>query len=92
MPANTTRDRGELLSRLTTAAHELADANDAAKAARELRDQLVVEAVDQYGLQQRAVAAAAEISSARVIAILGASQVQPAPAPEVIPADVAAVA
>lgn len=61
-----------MVERLRHAGLGVSDSREAYDAARELRDGLVVQAVDE-GMQQRAVAAAAGISQARVIAILAAS-------------------
>lgn len=77
-----------LIDRLRAAARDVADADDHASAAHERRDRLIVEAVDA-GNRQRDVAAAAGISHARLIAVLARSQPQPAPAPEVLPRDIA---
>jgi myo-inositol catabolism protein IolC len=63
----------DMKPRLVAAAAALADATEAATDARRLRDQLVVAAVD-HGMSLRAVAAAAGVTSARVCAILAASQ------------------
>lgn len=59
----------DMKARLEAAGTAVADATEVLRAARELRDQLVVAAVDQ-GMSLRAVAAAAGITSARVCAIL----------------------
>jgi len=55
--------------RLQTAAAEVASTRDAHRAALEVRDELVITAVDN-GMSQRKVAAAAGITVARVCAIL----------------------
>ena len=80
-----------LLERLTAAAHTVRDREAAAADARELRDRLVVEAIDA-GNSQNSVSAAAGISRARVNAVLANSQPEPAPAPEPVPRDVAPAA
>lgn len=58
--------------RLRAAGLAVRDAHEAYDAARELRDALIVQAIDE-GMQQRVVAAAAGVSKSRVIAILEAS-------------------
>lgn len=65
----------DMRPRLTAAAADVADAHDAYRASLELRDELVVRAVDE-GMSQRAVAAAAGIRVGRVSAILAGSQPQ----------------
>lgn len=59
----------DLLERVRQAAADLRDAEEATRARRELRDRLVVAAVDE-GVQQRAVARAAGISNGRVIQLI----------------------
>lgn len=63
----------DMKPRLEAASAAVSDAAEALTDARRLRDELVVTAVDQ-GMSLRAVAAAAGITSARVCAILAASQ------------------
>jgi hypothetical protein len=58
--------------RLQAAGQAVREADEAAKLARKLRDQLVREAVDDGHLSQRATAAAAGITVPRVSAILAA--------------------
>lgn len=55
--------------RLTAAAAETEDAYDKWKAAMELRNELIVAAVD-HGMSQRQVAAAARVAVSRVSGIL----------------------
>jgi predicted XRE-type DNA-binding protein len=55
--------------RLRAAAVEVADTREKHRAAMELRNQLVVAAVD-HGMSQRAVAAAAGVTVTRVSALL----------------------
>lgn len=59
--------------RLEAARAAVDDTKDAHRAAVELRNELVVAAIDQ-GMSQRAVAKSAGISVARVCAILAGSQ------------------
>lgn len=62
-----------LLARITKASEQLADRRDETKAAQELRDRLVVEAMDA-GISVRAVARACGFkANSRVMAILAAS-------------------
>jgi hypothetical protein len=75
-----------LLTRLTAAAKATRDREAAATDARELRDRLIVEAID-VGCSQQTVAGAAGVSRARVNAVLACSQPEPAPAAEPIPHD-----
>ena len=62
-----------MADRLRAAARAVVDSREAYDAARELRDALIVEAIDQ-GMQQKAVAALTGVSRSRVIAILGVSE------------------
>lgn len=59
--------------RLQAAAAAVTSTKDSHRAAVELRNELVVAAIDQ-GMSQRQVATAAKISVARVCAILAGSQ------------------
>ena len=59
-----------MTERLRAAGRAVTDSREAYDAARELRDALIVQAIDE-GMQQNAVARAAGVSRARVIAILG---------------------
>ncbi len=59
----------DMNARLTAAAAAVASARDQHQAELEVRDQLVVAAVDQ-GMSQRVVARAAGVSVSRVCAIL----------------------
>lgn len=61
-----------MVNRLQAAGRAVADTREGYEAARELRDALIVQAVDE-GMQQTAVARAAGVSRARVIAILAAT-------------------
>lgn len=61
-----------MVDRLRRAGLAVNDAREAYDAARELRDALVIQAIDE-GMQQQVVAAAAGISRSRVIAILSTS-------------------
>jgi hypothetical protein len=56
--------------RLAAAARAVADANAALQLARQQRDELVVSAIDEEGISQRAVARAAGLTVGRVCAIL----------------------
>lgn len=60
-----------MVTRMTAAAREVADAREAYDAALELRDALIVDAIDQ-GCPQTVVARAAGVSRSRVMAILEA--------------------
>ena len=55
--------------RLRAAARAVGDTREAYDAARELRDALIVQAIDE-GMQQNAVARAAGVSRSRVVAII----------------------
>lgn len=59
----------DMKPRLEAAGREVTSTRDAHRAALEVRDELVITAVD-HGMSQRAVAAAAGITVARVCAIL----------------------
>jgi hypothetical protein len=63
----------DMKPRLEAAAAAVTSTRDAHRAEVELRNQLVVAAIDQ-GMSQRVTAAAAGISVARVCAILAGSQ------------------
>ena len=63
----------DMSPRLVAAAGAVKDAREALADATEVRDQLVVQAIDQ-GMTQRAVATAAGVSVPRVCAILASSQ------------------
>jgi hypothetical protein len=68
-----TEVRTDLGPRLVEAAARTRDANGAARASQELRDQLVEQAIDE-GMSYGAVARLTGLSRPRVIAILAASQ------------------
>ena len=68
-----TEVRTDLGPRLVEAAARTRDANAAARASQELRDQLVEQAIDE-GMSYGAVARLTGLSRPRVIAILAASQ------------------
>ncbi len=68
-----TEVRTDLGPRLVEAASRTRDANDAARASQELRDQLVEQAIDE-GMTCGAVARLTGLSRPRVIAILANSQ------------------
>jgi predicted XRE-type DNA-binding protein len=70
MPARPREVLTPMPERLAAAAVAVAEAADALRLARQLRDELVVQAVDEEGISQRSVAAAAGITGARVAAIL----------------------
>jgi predicted XRE-type DNA-binding protein len=59
----------DMKPRLEAAAADLADARDRYKAALELRNELVMAAVD-HGMSQRHVAAAAHVAVSRISALL----------------------
>ena len=63
----------DMSPRLVAAAAAVSSAREALAAQVELRDELVVAAID-HGMSQRAVATAAGISVPRVCAILAGSQ------------------
>lgn len=56
-------------TRLAEAARNVRDAKEAYDAARETRDQLIVEASD-LGMPQRAIAQATELSQPRIVALI----------------------
>jgi DNA-directed RNA polymerase specialized sigma24 family protein len=64
----------EVRVRLQKAAEEARDRVDAAKAALEQRDRIVVEAVDVHDMSQTAIAKAIGVRSGRISAILAGSQ------------------
>jgi DNA-directed RNA polymerase specialized sigma24 family protein len=64
----------EVRIRLRKAAEEARDRQDAARAAIEQRDRIVVEAVDVHGMAQQAVAEAIGVAKGRISAILAGSQ------------------
>jgi len=64
----------EVRIRLQKAAEEARDRQDAARAAIEQRDRIVVEAVDVHGMAQQAVAEAIGVAKGRISAILAGSQ------------------
>jgi hypothetical protein len=59
----------DMTVRLSTAGRNVRDAKEAWDAARESRDQLIVDAADQ-GMPQRAIAAATGLSQPRILAVL----------------------
>lgn len=63
----------DMTDRLRAAARDVADANAKRSAALELRNELVVAAIDG-GMTLRAVARAAGVTSARVVGICATSQ------------------
>lgn len=70
-------------SALERAARDVSDTREAYDAAREQRDQLILDAIDQ-GMPQRAVAKATALSQPRIVAIvlnLSADQESAAPPP-----------
>jgi DNA-directed RNA polymerase specialized sigma subunit len=64
------RVRTDLEARLTATAQEIDDNLEALRVARERRDRLVVQAIDEQIMSTKAIARVARISQSRVMGIL----------------------
>lgn len=64
---------GSLPERIKTSAARLTDLAEQLAAEREIRDQLIVQAVDEAGIPQADVARAANLSQPHIVRILAAS-------------------